>query len=162
MAIKIITTGGTIDKVYDHLNGELTFTESNVPEMLKQARCTLDIKVQNLLMKDSLHMGDDDRENILQACKKCPEDKIVITHGTDTMPETSKVLGDGLRDKTVVLLGAMIPHSFGKSDALFNLGCALSAVQFLEHGVYIAMNGRIFSCDNVRKNKDIGEFCTSR
>ncbi|MCX6800086.1 MAG: asparaginase domain-containing protein, partial [Candidatus Falkowbacteria bacterium] len=115
MAIKIIITGGTIDKVYNHLNGELTFTESNVPEMLKQARCTLDIKVQNLLMKDSLDMSDDDRENILQACKNCPEDKIVITHGTDTMPETSKVLGDGLKDKTVILLGAMIPHSFGNS-----------------------------------------------
>lgn len=160
MAIKIIITGGTIDKIYNHLNGKLTFTESNVPEMLKQSRCTLDIKVQNLLMKDSLDISDDDRQNILQACKNCPGDKIVITHGTDTMPETSKVLGDGLKNKTVVLLGAMIPHSFGNSDALFNLGCALSAVQFLPHGVYISMNGKIFSCDNVKKNKDIGEFCT--
>jgi L-asparaginase len=160
MAIKILITGGTIDKMYNHLNGELIFTKSNLPEMLKQARCTLKVKMQTLLLKDSLDMNDDDREKILRACRNCTEDKIVITHGTDTMPETAKVLGKGIKNKTIVLLGAMIPYSFGNSDALFNLGCAISAVQCLQQGVYISMNGNIFSCDNVKKNKEKGEFCT--
>jgi len=160
MAIKIIITGGTIDKVYNHLNGELIFTESNVPEMLKQARSTLKVKTQTLFLKDSLDMTDNDREKILRACKNCTENQIVITHGTDTMPETAKALGSAIKNKTIVLLGAMIPHSFGNSDALFNLGCALSAVQFLQQGVYISMNGKIFSCDNVRKDKSKGEFCS--
>jgi L-asparaginase len=155
MTIKIFNTGGTIDKVYNHLDGELIFTKSNIAEILKQTRCTLKIKTQTLLLKDSLEMTNDDRKKILQACKKCTEDKIVITHGTDTMPETAKVLGKNIKNKTIVLLGAMIPYSFGNSDALFNLGTALSAVQLLPCGTYITMNGKIFSWDDVKKNKDI-------
>jgi len=162
MAIKIIITGGTIDSVYNPLNGKLNYSKgkSSVPEMLKQARCTLKVKTQALFMKDSLDISDDDREKILRACKNCTEDKIVITHGTDTMTETAKALGKSVKNKTIVLLGSMVPYSFGNSDALFNIGCALSAVQFLQHGVYISMNGKIFSCDNVKKDKSKGEFCS--
>lgn len=161
MAIKLLITGGTIDSVYNHLNGKLNYTrnKSSVPEMLKQARCTLQIKIQTLFLKDSLDITDSDREKILRACKNCSEDKIVITHGTDTMTETAKALGEIIKNKTIVLLGAMTPYSFGNSDALFNLGGALSVVQFLRPGVYIAMNGKIFSCDNVRKDREKGEFC---
>ena len=103
-------------------------------------------------------MTDEDREKILQSCKDCEEDKIIITHGTDTMVETAQVLGKNIKDKTIVLVGAMIPYNQEKSDALFNLGCAVSAVQILPKGVYIAMNGKIFSWDNVRKNKELGLF----
>jgi len=159
MAIRILITGGTIDKEYNQLNGELIFTKSHLPEMLKQAKCKVAIELETVVLKDSLYMDDSDREKILQRCKDCKEDKIVITHGTDTMIETAKVVGGGnIKNKTIVLLGAMVPYTFGNSDALFNLGCAIAAVQFLPKGVYITMNGKIFSWDNVRKNKKIGEF----
>jgi len=158
MAIKILITGGTIDTKYNELNGKSIFTKSHLPEMLKQARCKVDVKLETVMLKDSNDMIDSDREKILQNCKNCGEDRIVITHGTDTMPETAKVLGENIKDKTIVLLGSMIPYSFGGSDALFNLGCAISAVQILPKGVYITMNGKIFPYDNVRKNKEIGEF----
>ena len=158
MAIKIFITGGTIDTKYNELNGKSIFTKSYLPKMLKQARCKIDIKLETIMLKDSNDMIDSDREEILQNCKSCKEDKIVVTHGTDTMPETAKVLGKNIKDKTIVLLGAMIPYSFGSSDALFNFGCAISVVQILPKGVYITMNGKIFPYDNVRKNKDIGEF----
>jgi len=158
MAIKLLITGGTIDKQYNELNGELIFTQSGVEDMLTQGRATLDISCETVMLKDSLDMDDNDRQQILKSCLSCDESQIVITHGTDTMVETSRVLATEIKDKTIVLLGAMIPYQFKKSDALFNLGCALAAVQTLNSGVYITMNGKVFRYDEVSKNKELGEF----
>ena len=150
--------GGTFDKEYNELNGELFFKDSHVPEMLKLGRCKVEVDVRALMMIDSLEMTDSDRKLILENCKKTKEDKIIITHGTDTMVETAKVLGNAIKNKTIVLTGAMVPFKFGSSDGLFNLGAALAFVQALPHGVYICMNGQYFSWDNVRKNKQLGFF----
>ena len=158
MTIKLLITGGTIDKQYDELNGELIFTQSGVEDMLAQGRAKLDISPETVMLKDSLDMDDNDRQQILEACLACDESQIVITHGTDTMVETSQVLAAKIKDKTIVLLGAMVPYQFKQSDALFNLGCAVAAVQTLENGVYITMNGVIFNYDEVIKNKELGEF----
>jgi len=158
MKIKILITGGTFDKEYNELAGELFFNKTHVPEMLKLGRSRLDIKIQNLLMIDSLQITDSDINLILEECKKSKENKILITHGTDKMVETAKILGQTIKDKTIVLTGAIIPYAFGSSDGLFNLGSALAFVQTLPHGVYISMNGRYFHWDNVRKNKQRGEF----
>jgi L-asparaginase len=158
MSIKILVTGGTFDKEYNEINGTLYFKDTHISEMLKLGRCRLKINLRTVLMIDSLDMTDADRQLILEHCKKAPENKIVITHGTDTMVETAKVLGENITDKTIVLTGAMIPYAFGSSDGLFNLGSALSFVQALPHGVYIAMNGKYFTWDNVRKNRERGEF----
>jgi len=158
MAIRILVTGGTIDKEYNRLNGELTFTETHLPKMLEQVHSTLEVRIESVLLVDSLFMRDEDRLNVLERCRASAEDRIVVTHGTDTMVETAAVLGKGLRGKTVVLVGAMIPFAFGNSDALFNLGCAITAVQLLAEGVYITMNGKIFTWDNVRKNRGVGLF----
>ncbi|MDZ7361945.1 MAG: asparaginase [candidate division KSB1 bacterium] len=158
MPIKILVTGGTFDKEYNEINGALYFKDTHINEMLRLGRCRLDIQVRTLMMIDSLDMTEADRQLILEHCKKSPEDKIVITHGTDTMVETAKVLGENIQDKTIVLTGAMIPYAFGSSDGLFNLGSALSFVQALPPGVYIAMNGKCFSWNNVRKNRERGEF----
>lgn len=158
MTIKVLITGGTIDKQYNELNGELIFTQSGVKDMLAQGRAKLDISYETVMLKDSLELNDDDRQKILAACLACDESQIVITHGTDTMVETSQVLAAGIKDKTIVLLGAMVPYQFKNSDTLFNLGCAMAAVQTLENGVYITMNGKIFNYDEVIKNKDLGEF----
>jgi L-asparaginase len=126
--------------------------------MLKLGRCRLKTTLRTVMMLDSLEMTDADRQIILENCRKSSEGKIVITHGTDTMVDTAKVLGENIKDKTIVLTGAMIPYAFGSSDGLFNLGSALSFVQALPPGVYIAMNGRYFTWDNVRKNRERGEF----
>ncbi len=158
MAIKIIITGGTIDKIYNESNGGLTFSDTHINEMLDQARCKVPVSIKNLMLIDSLDMVDKDREVILNECKNSEESKIVITHGTDTMVETAGKLGKSIRDKTIVLLGAMIPFSLKRSDALFNLGCAIIAVQCLQSNVYIIMNGKIFTWDNVNKNKEKGIF----
>ena len=158
MAIRILVTGGTIDKKYNALDGQLIFTDTQIPDMLRQVHATLPVVIENVLLIDSLLMQEADRENILRRCQVSAESHIVITHGTDTMCETAAVLGGGLEGKTVVLVGAMIPYSFGNSDALFNLGSAITAVQILPPGVYITMNARIFTWDNVRKNRSIGEF----
>ncbi len=158
MAIRILVTGGTFDKVYDERNGTLFFKDTHLHEMLRLGRCRLDTEIRTVMMVDSLEMSDGDRRIILENCRQCPEERIVITHGTDTMADTARVLGENLTGKTVVLTGAMIPFAFGSSDGLFNLGSALSFVQALPHGVYIAMNGRCFSWDNVRKNRDGGFF----
>ena len=158
MAIKLLITGGTIDKQYNELNGELIFTQSSVEDMLAQGRAKLDIAYETVMLKDSLDMDDNDRQRILTSCLTCDESKIVITHGTDTMVETSQVLAAGIKDKTIVLLGAMVPYRFKNSDALFNLGCAMAAVQTLVNGVYITMNGKIFNYDEVIKNRELGEF----
>jgi len=158
MTIKVLITGGTIDKQYNELNGELIFTQSSVEDMLAQGGAKLDISVETVMLKDSLNMDDNDRPKILTSCLACEESQIVITHGTDTMVETSQVLAAGIKDKTIVLLGAMVPYQFKNSDALFNLGCAMAAVQTLVNGVYITMNGKVFNFDKVVKNKTVGEF----
>ena len=158
MTIKLFLTGGTIDKHYNELNGELHLDNTSIPNMLEQGRCTVDIVTETLLSKDSLEMNDTDRKLIYEACNKTDESRIIITHGTDTMVETAQVLSNKLEGKIVVLVGAMIPYVFKKSDALFNMGCAVTAVQCLQEGVYIIMNGHVFSWDNVLKNKTIGVF----
>lgn len=158
MAIRLLITGGTFDKDYDELAGKLYFHDTHVHEMLKLGRCRLEIRVRTVMMVDSLEMSDSDREIIKGVCEKSEEDQIVVTHGTDTMAETARVLGEAALPRTIVLTGAMIPYAFGSSDGLFNLGRALSFVQVLPHGVYVAMNGMVFPWDDVRKNRDLGVF----
>lgn len=158
MTIKILITGGTFDKEYMELSGELIFKNTHVHEMLKLARCKLDLKIRTLMMIDSLDMTNYHRNIILEKCKNSKEDKIVITHGTDTMTKTAKHLGDKIKDKTIVLTGALVPYAFGSSDGLFNLGSALSFVQSLPKGVYIVMNGKYFKYNKVEKNKITGMF----
>jgi len=158
MAIRIFITGGTFDKEYNELTGELFFQDSHLAEMLRLGRCKLDLQVRNLMMVDSLEMTDDERRIVLDHCRTCPMSRIVVTHGTDNMEVTARLLGENITDKTIVLIGAMVPFTFGSSDGLFNLGAALAFVQSLPHGVYVAMNGRCFSWDNVRKNRQTGFF----
>jgi L-asparaginase len=160
MAIRVLVTGGTFDKEYDELGGKLFFRDTHLQEMLDRGRCHLDLTVRTVMMIDSLDMTDADRGIILEHCRAAAESQIVITHGTDTMVETAQVLALGTSGKTIVLTGAMIPWAFGSSDGLFNLGSALSFVQSLPAGVYIAMNGRCFTWDNVRKNRAQGVFET--
>jgi L-asparaginase len=158
MSVRVFVTGGTFDKEYDELTGKLYFLNTHVDEMRRRGRCALDVDVQTLMMVDSLEMTDSQRESIVRACGEAAEDQIVITHGTDTMVETARVLADEIEGKTIVLTGAMVPYAFGSSDGLFNLGSALSFVQALPPGVYIAMNGRSFPWDDVRKNREAGVF----
>jgi len=158
MVIKIIVTGGTFDKEYDELSGKLFFRATHLKEMLALGRSRLVVRVKTLLMIDSLFMTASHRRRILAECRASREKHIVITHGTDTMPETARLLGRAITDKTVVLTGAMVPYKFGSSDGMFNLGSALSFAQTLPPVVYIAMNGRFFNWNNARKNKARGEF----
>ena len=156
--IRIFVTGGTFDKAYDELTGRLYFQDSHVPEMLKLGRCNLHVDIRTLMMIDSLEMSEADRGIILEQCRSAPENRIVITHGTDTMVATAEALAAGIHDKTIVLTGAMVPYKFGSSDGLFNLGSALAFAQTLAPGVYIAMNGRCFPAGGVRKNRETGMF----
>ncbi len=156
--IRILITGGTIDKEYDPLTGEMTFAKSHLSNMLNQVRSRVEVLLEEVMLKDSLNMNEEDREKILRKCIESDEYKIIVTHGTDTMVETAQVLGRNILNKTIVLVGAMIPYAFGASDALFNLGCAFAAVQALPQGVYVTMNGKIFRWGNVRKNRKSGEF----
>ena len=156
--IKLFATGGTFDKEFNEINGELFFKETNLYELLDLGRCKLDIKIETLMMIDSLKMSETERNYIVSKCKKENTHKIIITHGTDTIVETAKILAESINDKTIILTGAMIPIKFGSSDGLFNLGSALSFVQTLDPGIYITMNGRYFHWDNVKKNKKIGAF----
>lgn len=158
MNIRIFVTGGTFDKEYNELTGQLYFKDSHLPEMLSLGRNLVPIDIRTLMMIDSLEMTDIDRELIARHCQEADEDRIIITHGTDTMSETARVLAENVKDKTIVLTGAMIPYKFGSSDGLFNLGSAMAFVQTLPHGVYVAMNGKYFHADNVRKNIETGEF----
>ncbi|HET9055462.1 MAG TPA: asparaginase domain-containing protein [Chitinophagaceae bacterium] len=158
MAIRIFITGGTFDKEYNELNGQLYFKDTHLHDLLEMGRNRVEVEIRTLMMIDSLEMTDEDRELIVHQCHQCEEDKIIITHGTDTMSETAKVLAQKIKNKTIVLTGAMIPIKFGSSDGLFNLGSALAFVQILPQGVYLAMNGRYFNWDNVRKNKQTGIF----
>ena len=158
MSVRVFVTGGTFDKDYDELTGKLYFRNTHVEEMLRRGRCGLDVDIETLMMMDSLEMTDQHRARVVRACLECDEDQIVITHGTDTMVETARAIADGVRGKTIVLTGAMVPYAFGSSDGLFNLGSALSFVQSLPHGVYIAMNGKSFPWHDVRKNREAGVF----
>ena len=158
MAIKIFVTGGTFDKEYNEITGELFFKDTHLPELLALGRSTVKVDITTLMMIDSLEMTEADREIIAENCIKTNENRILITHGTDTMVDTARILAEKVKDKTIVLTGAMIPYKFGSSDGLFNLGSALSFVQILPPGVYIAMNGRYFNWDNCRKNKITGKF----
>src|SRR5437762_7442061 len=156
--IRIFITGGTFDKEYNELTGQLYFQDSHLPEMLKLGRCNLDVDVRTLMMIDSLDMTDDDREIILEHCRRAPESRIVITHGTDTMVETAAAIAKEPLEKTIILTGAMIHYKFGSSDGLFNLGSALAFAQTLPHGVYVALNGKYFRWDAVQKNRQTGMF----
>jgi L-asparaginase len=157
--MKILITGGTLDKQYNPLNGALIFNQSSVTDMLAQSRNTLEIDIDTLMLKDSLEMNDNDRLFISQACNECDDKHVIITHGTDTMVESAQIIAAQLApNKTVVLLGAMVPYQFKRSDALFNLGCAITAVQILPAGVYITMNGQVFDYREVQKNRTLGKF----
>lgn len=158
MKIRVLVTGGTFDKEYNELNGALFFKDTHVPEMLGLGRCGLDLEVTRLMLIDSIDMTDADRARILASCTEAGDERIVVTHGTDTMEETARYLGERVRDQTVVLTGAMVPYTFGSSDGLFNLGSALAFAQALPHGVYVVMNGRSFDWHNVRKNRATGRF----
>jgi L-asparaginase len=151
-------TGGTFDKTYDEIRGQLSFRDTHLAEMLRLGRSRVEVSIRTLMMIDSLEMTDADRELIVRQCAQCDHSRIVITHGTDTMVETAAALAQGAPGRTIVLTGAMIPYAFGSSDGLFNLGSALSFAQVLPPGVYIAMNGMHFRWDEVRKNKETGTF----
>lgn len=158
MKVKIFVTGGTFDKEYNELNGQLFFKDTHLLEMLALGRSRAQVNIRTLMMVDSLDMTAEDRNIIVQNCVKTDEDKIIITHGTDTMCETAQALAQKVKNKTIVLTGAMIPYKFGSSDGLFNLGGAIAFVQTLSAGVYVVMNGLCFNWNNVRKNKRTGEF----
>lgn len=158
--IQVFVTGGTFDKEYDFINGQLFFKDSHLLQMFERGRCTLDLDVKTLMMMDSLEMTDADRGIIAHNCRSTKINQIIITHGTDTMVETARYLAhENIPDKTIVLMGAMIPYAFGSSsDGFFNLGSALAFAQVLPAGVYVAMNGRYYNWDNVKKNKSTGFF----
>jgi L-asparaginase len=159
--IRVLVTGGTFDKEYNELAGALAFKNTHVPEMLRLGRCRVDVAISTLMMIDSLDMTALDRARIVDECRNSAEARILITHGTDTMVETAQALAAAWPSepgKTIVLTGAMVPYAFGSSDGLFNLGSALSFVQVLQPGVYVAMNGRCFEWNRVRKNRESGTF----
>jgi L-asparaginase len=159
MQIRILVTGGTFDKEYDELTGQLYFRDTHVQEMLRRGRARLELAIETVMMIDSLEMNDGGRAAIVTRCREAAEQAIVVTHGTDTMVDTARTLAAaGLAGRTIVLTGAMVPYAFGSSDGLFNLGSALSFVQVLPPGVYIAMNGRQFPWNGVRKNRQTGVF----
>ena len=156
--IKIFVTGGTFDKDYDEKNGRLFFKETHMSEILALGRSKVEVDIETLMMIDSLDMTDKDRNTIVDSCIGAEENQIIITHGTDTMTKTATEIGERKLSKTIVITGAMIPYKFGTSDGLFNIASALAYVQTLPPGVYIAMNGRVFEYDRVRKNRDTGIF----
>lgn len=157
-ALRILVTGGTFDKNYHELEGRLFFGETHLPEMLRLGRSRLPVSVETLMLIDSLEMTDAHRAQVLEACRRASEERIVITHGTDTMEHTARILGAAQLPKTIVLTGAMVPYTFGSSDGMFNLGSALAFAQSLPHGTYVAMNGRCFGWREVHKNRSTGVF----
>lgn len=160
VSISIFITGGTIDKSYNQLEGELFFSNTYIPEIIKHSRTTLNIHIEELMLVDSLEMTATQRETIVNSCVASKQEKIIITHGTDTMVETATEIARKNLDKIVILTGAMIPYSIEKTDAVFNLASSLAYAQTLENGVYVVMNGHYFNWDNVKKNKDLGVFQT--
>lgn len=162
MAIEILVTGGTFDKEYDEFTGRLFFQRTHLREMLQLGRSRIAVRIRRLMLVDSLDMTLADRKRIRAACKSSSSNRIVITHGTDRMVKTARYLAAEDLGKTIVLTGAMIPYKFGSSDGLFNLGSALSFVQVMAPGVYVAMNGRVFDWNNVKKNRKTGIFQSLR
>ena len=158
MKVRLLITGGTIYKVYNQSNGELEFDKTHFPEMVKRSRVEVDLTLEEIMLLDSLDMVDKERDLIVDICRRCEEDFILITHGTDTMCDTARLIGESDIDKTIVLFGAMVPYAVSNSDALFNFGCALGSLQLLESGVYVAMNGRVLPWDDVEKNRALGVF----
>jgi L-asparaginase len=158
MSLRILVTGGTFDKHYDPIRGSLDFADSHLPQVIERARLTIPLQLEELFLLDSLDMQDAERTRVCAACQRATENSIVIIHGTDTMRETAEVIGHAKLDKTIVLTGAMIPYEIANSDALFNFGFACGIAQTLPHGVYIAMNGQVFSWDRVAKNRAAGVF----
>jgi len=159
MMIQVFVTGGTFDKEYNYISGELYFKDTHLTKMFERGRCTLDINVKTLMMIDSMEMTDEDREIIMHNCKRSRSNRILITHGTDRMVKTAMTLQEGKLEKTIVITGAMVPYAFGtSSDGFFNLGSALAFVQSLPHGVYVVMNGRYFKAEEVQKNTKTGYF----
>jgi L-asparaginase len=156
--IKIIATGGTFDKVYDPISGQLVFNESHVAAIVKQSRIQPQPNIETIMLIDSLDMTELHRQQILAAVRAADETKIVIIHGTDTMTDTAKTLGQANLTKTIVLTGAMVPADIVNSDAQFNLGFALGCANTLVAGTYVAMNASVHTWNNVRKNKDLGIF----
>ena len=159
MKVAILTTGGTFDKVYFDANSEYSIGDPCITSILDEGNVNSDYRIQSILKKDSLDITSKERQIIKNSVQECVEERIIIIHRTDTMVETAKSLED-IKDKTIVLTGAMQPARFKKTDAIFNSGIALAAVQILEHGVYITMNGMVFRSDNVKKNIDLGKFET--
>jgi len=158
MSIKIFVTGGTFEKEYNPKTQSLILEDTHVPEILDHSRTSVDVSIEKLMLIDSLEMTDSDREDIVNKCKRAPEDKILITHGTDTMVQTAAYIAERIKDKTIILTGAMYPYKLVDSDASFNLGSALAFVQLLPHGIYIVMNGRYYNWNNCQKNHDKGRF----
>jgi L-asparaginase len=158
LAIRIIITGGTFDKDYDELSGELTFRDTHLPQILETVRLTVPVELEINQLTDSRDMDDDQRHRVVEACACAPERRVIVTHGTDTMTLTAQLLLDARLDKTVVLTGAMVPYSVLGSDAVFNLGCAMTAVQLAPPGVYVVMNGEVFPAGSVRKDGTRGVF----
>jgi L-asparaginase len=156
--VRILVTGGTFDKEYNELTGQLYFLNTHVPEMLRRGRCRVDVAIETVMMMDSLDMDDAHRSLVVERCVMAAESRLVVTHGTDTMVETAAALARAAAGKTIVMTGAMVPYAFGSSDGLFNLGSALAFAQVLPAGVYVAMNGQVFPWDRVRKNRDTGTF----
>lgn len=158
--VQVFVTGGTFDKDYNYINGQLYFKDTHLPEMFKRGRCTFDVDIKTLMMVDSLEMTEADRDIIIHNCRRSLYQRIIVTHGTDRMVETARHLAESnIEDKTIVLTGAMIPYAFGtSSDGFFNLGSALAFVQTLPPGVYVVMNGRYFHWNKVRKNLNTGNF----
>jgi L-asparaginase len=157
-SVRVFVTGGTFDKEYDELSGRLFFKDTHIHEMLRIGRSRVPVSIETLMMVDSLDMTDADRRLVVERCSTCPDERIVVTHGTDTMADTARALHEANLEKTIVLTGAMIPYTFGSSDGLFNLGSALSLAQVLPRGVWVAMNGRFFEGHRVRKNRAAGVF----
>ena len=158
--IQIFITGGTFDKDYNYITGELYFKDTHLHDMMERGRCSLPTDIKTLMMVDSLEITEAERGIIAYNCRHCPHENIVITHGTDTMTETGQYLASqDIMDKTIVLTGAMIPYAFGSSsDGFFNLGAAIAFAQALPAGVYICMNGRYFDVHHVEKNRSTGYF----
>jgi L-asparaginase len=160
MTFCVIAAGGTFDKHYDEIAGRLGFGASVLPAVIARSRINQPVRLEQLPLMDSLDMDDSDRLRILDACRRAPEERVIVIHGTDTMPETAQVLGQAGLPKTIVLTGAMIPYETAGSDALFNFGMAVGVAQTLPPGVYVAMSGQVFGWDNVRKDRAQGVFET--
>ena len=155
--IAVVTTGGTIDKVYFDAQSDFEVGKSLVSDLMEQAHVTADVQITELMRKDSLDLTDADRELIKSTVEDLPQKRVIITHGTDTMTTTAKGL-TAIQDKTIVLTGSYAPARFAMTDAIFNIGLAFGAVQTSPRGVYIAMNGRIFDGTKVTKNRETQRF----